>query len=434
MTQPIHLITKEIIGYLCQIEQKAPRKQFALYETKHKMQPNTALSLATVNDEAKSMLEFVGLHDHQPDIRFEVLDGNVGGNISLNNTMEPVVHICISSTFRNNWSAILAVLAHEICHKFLMVNGLYCAIDVNVNETFVDLATMYVGFGELILNGYNTKVGNVNYQLGYLTIDTYKVAYHLVCSVLGNLSSYHGEGVDAIADEAVRRWNTNGDKYELLKQGFVNKSQQLSELSRNLSAMEQLIIQCKEKLSSNYNALDMEFFHSLREKDGDYVDKMAAFYTFYKSMFDSKGYDVTHELNDIISEALYKVYMVCQRQGHIELRSEKVTCPSCGTVGKTVKTESGIVKCPKCYRIFYWNANQWNCTCYQRQIEGHRREERLRFEQKVQEEVEKRVHDLHEKADAKMEHFKKNEMAICKAAIRSSMPRFYRWLVSDYLE
>lgn len=32
MTQPNQLLTKEIIGYLCHIEQKAPRKQFVLYE------------------------------------------------------------------------------------------------------------------------------------------------------------------------------------------------------------------------------------------------------------------------------------------------------------------------------------------------------------------------------------------------------------------
>ena len=149
MTQPIQLITKEIISYLCHIEQKAPRKQFALYETKHWIQPDTAIPLATVNDEAKNMLDFVGLHNYQTDIRFDVLNDNVGGNISLNNTKELVVHIRISSTYRNNWKATLAVLAHEICHKFLMVNGLYCSIDVNVNETYVDLATMYVGFGEL---------------------------------------------------------------------------------------------------------------------------------------------------------------------------------------------------------------------------------------------------------------------------------------------
>jgi Ribonuclease G/E len=143
---------------------------------------------------------------------------------------------------------------------------------------------------------------------------------------------------------------------------------------------------------------------------------------------------VTEELNEIFNEALYKAYMACQKYGHIELKQGKVTCPSCGTVGKTVKTESGIVKCPKCYRTFYWKADQWNCTCYQRQLETQRREERIRFNQKVQKEVEERLRDMHEKTDTEIENFKKNEMAICKASIRNSMPRFYRWLVSDYLE
>ena len=356
MTQPIQLPFKEIVSYLCHIERKAPRKQFVLYEAKHWVQPNTIVPITTVRDEAKNMLEFLGFHDYQTDIRFEVLDNNTGGNISLNNTMEPAIHINISSSFRNNWEAVLAVLAHEICHKFLMVNGLYCAIDVNVNETFVDLATMYVGFGELMLNGCDTKVGDVKYQLGYLTMDTYKIAYHLVCNVLGKFSSNHCD--DNLADEAIKHWKMNDNKYELLKQCFVSKSQKLSELSRNLSVMEQLIIQCKEGLSSNYNALDKEFFHDLKEENGEYVDKLAAFYTFYNSTYGHKGNDVTEELNEIFNEALYKAYMACQKYGHIELKQGKVTCPSCGMVGKTVKTESGIVKCPKCYRTFYWKADQ----------------------------------------------------------------------------
>ena len=434
MTQPIQLSFKEIVGYLCHIEEKAPRKQFALYEVKHWLQPNTTVPIATVRDEAKNMLEFAGLHNFQADIRFETLDNNTGGNISLNNTMEPAVHINVSNTFRNNWNAVLAILAHEICHKFLMVNGLYCYLNVDVNETYVDLATMYVGFGELILNGCDTKVGNTSYKLGYLTMDTYQVAYQLACSVLGEIPTSRGIGIDVFADEALNLWKVRGDKNELLKECFVNKSQQMSELSRNIAAMEQLFNQCKQDLSSGYDALDKEFFRELKKDDGTINNKMAAFLAFYNATYGRKGDEMVEELNEIFNEALYKAYMVYQQHGHFELKQEKVTCPSCGTVGKTVKSESGIVKCPKCYRTFYWKADQWNCTCYQRQLETQRREEKIRFDQRVQKEVEERVRDVREKSEAEIERFRKNEMDICKASIRNSMPRFYRWLASDYLE
>lgn len=434
MTRPIQLVTKEIISYLCHIEQKAPRKQFALYEAKHVILPNTTIPLATVNDEAKRMLEFVGLRNYQTDIRFEVLDSNVGGNISLNNTMEPIVHICISSTYRNNWNATLAVLAHEICHKFLMVNGLYCSLDVNVNETYVDLATMYVGFGELMLNGCYTQVGSVSYQLGYLTMDTYKVAYRIVCNVLGNMSIDRLTGIDAIADSAINLWKVNDNKRELLKECFVDKSRQLSELYRNLGVMEQLVNQCKEGLASNYNTLDRMFFSDLREVDGGYADKMAAFATFYKATFSHDDDSLFEELNEVINEALYKMYILYQQHGCAELKQESVTCPSCGHVGKSVLSKPGIVKCPKCHRTFYWDASQWNCTQYQRMVETKQKEERIRFDQKVQKEVDERVRDIRKNAETEIEDFKKNEMSICKASIKKSMPRFYRWLASDYLE
>lgn len=433
MTQPIQLITKEIISYLCHIEQKAPRKQFALYETKHWIQPDTAIPLATVNDEAKNMLDFVGLHNYQTDIRFDVLNDNVGGNISLNNTKELVVHIRISSTYRNNWKATLAVLAHEICHKFLMVNGLYCSIDVNVNETYVDLATMYVGFGELMLNGCDTQVGNVSYRLGYLTMDTYKVAYRLVCSVLGNMSIDRLKGIDPAADSAINLWKMNDNKRELLKGCFIDKSRQLSELYRNLGVMEQLVHQCKAGLASNYNTLDQVFFCNLKEVDGNYANKMEAFSTFYKAMFGHDDDSLLEELNEVVNEALYKMYMLYQRQGHAELKQEMVTCPSCGHVGKSVLSKPGVVKCPKCHRTFYWEANPWNCTQYQLRVETKQKEERIRFNQKVQKEVEERTSIIRKKTDAEMESFKKNEMSICKESIRKSMPRFYRWLASDYL-
>lgn len=59
MTQPIQLPFKEIVSYLCHIERKAPRKRFALYEMKHRVQPNATVPIATIKDEAKNMLEFV---------------------------------------------------------------------------------------------------------------------------------------------------------------------------------------------------------------------------------------------------------------------------------------------------------------------------------------------------------------------------------------
>ena len=434
MKQPIQLSFKEIVSYLCHIEQKAPRKEFVLYETKHWVSPNTLIPMPTLLDEAKNMLGFVGLHNYQTNIKFEELGENEGGNISLNDTIEPIVRINISNAFKSNWEATLAVLAHEICHKFLMANGLYCAIDVNVNETYVDLATMYVGFGELMLNGCDTKVGNTSYKLGYLTKETYQVAYRLACSVLGNISTSCGNGIDGFVDKALTLWRMKDDKNELLKECFVKKSQQMSELSRNLSTMEQLIIQCKQDLSSGYDALDKEYFRELKKKDGIFCNKMAAFLTFFNATNRHKDDEVVEELNAIFNEALYKAFMVYQQHRHIELKQEKVTCPSCGTVGKTVKTESGIVKCPKCYRTFYWKADQWNCTCYQRQLETQRGEEKIRFDQRVQKEVEEKVRDMRKKTDAEIESFKRNEMAICKASIRNSMPWFYRWLASDYLE
>ena len=65
------------------------------------------------------------------------------------------------------------ILAHEMTHAFLAYRGIILD-DPEENETFTDIATIYIGLGKLMINGLfhgrNRHNGTV-YSLGYLPHD-----------------------------------------------------------------------------------------------------------------------------------------------------------------------------------------------------------------------------------------------------------------------
>lgn len=127
----------------------------------------------TIREEAEKMLEFVGLGNYRSNVKFAILDG-AAGNIVLNSNM--VAEITIDEEIAKLKDAVLATLAHEICHKILHKNGIYFSFMDQENEVYADLATFYVGFGDLTMKGYKIQ----NHLMGYLTPDTYAMAYVLM--------------------------------------------------------------------------------------------------------------------------------------------------------------------------------------------------------------------------------------------------------------
>ena len=149
----IDLTPRQILSHLHDIEKKVPRKEFRIYiptDVNHAVVTDSELV-----EETRKMLEFIGLFGYKLDITYAKTAEGTGGECKNNGT-DKSVHIHVSDSFRNNWEATVAVLAHEICHKVLFVNGLYSFIEMT-NEVYAELATIYFGFGELILNGYQAK-------------------------------------------------------------------------------------------------------------------------------------------------------------------------------------------------------------------------------------------------------------------------------------
>ena len=194
------------------------------------------------------MLEFVGLHNYETDVKFGKTENGVAGFIeSSNNTTEKAVHITVSENYKSKWKSSIAILAHEICHKLLAVHGLN-EENVEDNETLVDLATIYVGFGNLIIDGY---VSDSNNQIiGYLNLNNYKVAHHIVSIVYGKatLQSTGLADIDFLIDEVLEYWTKSKSETDLMNGCFEECEWQIAELHRNIMLLEEILSYCKNSV------------------------------------------------------------------------------------------------------------------------------------------------------------------------------------------
>ena len=103
-----------------------------------------------------------------------------------------ISHIQISQKYLKSEAMVLSILAHELCHIYLVEKGLRGATEIQ-NEALTDLTTIYTGLGVITLNGckqVSTKIEQLydgqretttTTSIGYFNIDAYAFAYELIC-------------------------------------------------------------------------------------------------------------------------------------------------------------------------------------------------------------------------------------------------------------
>src|SRR3989442_1554225 len=100
---------------------------------------------------AKHIAEFVGLTGLTFVVGVAKQKLNVGGHIDLKSS-GPDVFVEIDSDTLSFSDAVAATLCHEICHKWLQVNGISCPVEIE-NEILTDITTVFLGLGKIMLNG-----------------------------------------------------------------------------------------------------------------------------------------------------------------------------------------------------------------------------------------------------------------------------------------
>jgi hypothetical protein len=102
----------------------------------------------------------------------------VPGRIELSSSLD-FFFIDLHSEHRDNWKAIVAILAHEVAHIFLHHAGIRFDPEFH-NEVLTDTTAAYLGCGASIFNGASetiTHLGTLTQhqsrQFGYITVDEF---------------------------------------------------------------------------------------------------------------------------------------------------------------------------------------------------------------------------------------------------------------------
>jgi hypothetical protein len=211
-------ISQHINNLLILENQIGAKINFRIHEAPFLLDQSDIISLQSV---AKKLAECIGLNSLTFIVSITKQKENVGGHIELRSNQREVF-IEISENVLEYKDSVLATLAHEITHKYLQINGISLP-DEKMNEILTDTASVYLGFGRIMLNGCeNYTIRHEKYwnsektitetlKTGYLNREQFAFVYKLICS-MRNIPSkeYKGrlsrEAMQALGD-VTRRYN-----------------------------------------------------------------------------------------------------------------------------------------------------------------------------------------------------------------------------------
>ena len=443
--QTINLTPRKILLHLLDIEKKIQRKDFRIYIPSKIQTPSVSNEILA--DEARKMMEFVGLYGYAIDVAYARTPEGTGG-LCQNNGTEKIVHIQVSDAFQNNWDSSVAILAHEICHKLLFVHGLYQPIEM-MNEVYAELSTIYFGFGEIVLNGYSAK----NHTLGYLTPNTYKVINLLVCVVSGNVKSdvLNLQDIDPLADSAISLWESEVDKKALIRKCFLESEEQLAEYYRDINLSIQLLEQIKKETKGDFEKYDKTYYRDLNDTTHS---SLRTFLCIYDNFCERElRSERVANLSEAIHESLFLTYTAYQEHGSVEL-GQDIECPICGLRKKNAfkGQKFTVVKCNSCHSHVAFYTAPWNLTVYQRMAKAKQQARKEAIDSEIRgyktilkretdasiEEVQKKANEqiaaARYKASSKVDEIKRNERQKAKEEFLERIPSLLRWLVAKYIK
>lgn len=364
------LTEKDIISKLALIEKHLGKCKGVYYTP---TQNFSSFDEIQIQKEASKMLKFVGLDNYIACLRYTNTQDNTGGNIDLDDSSN--VFIEISKNLKGQNEKVLAVMAHEICHKVLYVHKLYYPNISIENEILTDLATVYVGFGKLSLNGcyreYTSsktecKDGEeVNIKtthketIGYLSLSQFAKAYNIVCK-LGNYSKTDLlSGLNKHALGAVQSNSYYIDEpisKDYIKQTLKRVQTSDASLTNSITIVESILEDLKRVIKSDHqkykNDLFLPFDYNSDNQEIDNQFRAAEILDNYPNVLYENDKDkASHLLKTFI-----KNYEKLKGVDYSVLLN--LECPCCGLKSNKRLTEnkSIFVKCPQCGYHFVWDA------------------------------------------------------------------------------
>lgn len=341
-----------------------------------------------VHEVGKKIAKHLGLPPLTFFITFVSQKENVGGNIQLDSNTD--VFIEIDLKFKNDNDFVLAILAHEICHKYLQINNIKLFPEYE-NEMLTDATTIYTGLGKLSLNGCEKIIveNHANNQtkttqkVGYMNRGQFAFVYRLVCemrripknemlnrltfeasnevlnSSIGNSIYFNSEHFsnDLILREISDAMNNEiGDS----QKSFAN-------FNRNIKVIQESILKsaeqhCKEFHSytkTKTDAINSSAYKSFNKDAHNYIKNLVALEEL--KFLKTKVVEKKNEINKIGNA--FPKFINYVNFSHINNDTKQnldflllFDCPICNNKMRIKENKLVKVKCPKCNYSFIIDA------------------------------------------------------------------------------
>jgi hypothetical protein len=157
------------------------------------------------------MAGHVGLQGLRFDVSFGRLEPGTGAEIALQRG-QARVPIRVSGAAASFPPTLLALLAHELCHKVLFDRGIVLeGTDLASYEVLTEVTAVFLGMGKLLLNGYEFVVTERDWdrllevrhqhRFGYVTVDEVAFMHAMLCRLraVPEVDARHGLSRFALA-------------------------------------------------------------------------------------------------------------------------------------------------------------------------------------------------------------------------------------------
>lgn len=454
--EQLNLTPRTILAYLRTLEGKVP----VVNRTAYKITDwdNNFRSNSDLEREAKQMLEYVGLDQCIPTCTFDnVPDNNAG--YTINDYSVTGVPIWVDNRYKGNPVACRAILAHEICHKVDFLNKVESPppLGLKDNEIYADLCTMYIGLGNLVLNGYfDKKTGEL--KMGYLTPVTYAKTFSIVARATGMYTPDKNfpQFCDPLLEDAMEIWGAEDKLRRVLKDSFSDDEKALAEVNRNIIMLQQILDQVYTKHGDIFRRRSNEAVRL-----GIFGDRLAKkpftlFAAVYETLFD---HSEKHRFSYAQTEISNLILALTDEYKDIDLGAlsyATLKCPNCGWTSKTsIEDRDAVVRCNSCGIYFQFCNSRLNITGMRKLRKEHIDEkkkaeqavadenrrvaqtleaDRQRLE-KLKQEVNDRENGLNNEMRGYFQRGKQqgiNESNKKYRTLVESLPKWVRWLISDY--
>ena len=456
MAADIYLSPRKILEHLCLLEEKIPRFSSTPYH------PTGSLlnSEEGLNCEVKAMLAHIGMGNYVPQCEFTQLQDNVAGCVEMGGKMNNLIRIRVDEKYRGKNRVILAILAHEICHKLIYMYGIDFPMMQIANEVYTDLCTLYVGFGELIINGYKTTINSANSTtpttviLGYLQYDMYVDTYEIIRCIYGGYPYRGNTSNDIFLEEVIALFNSSDNKKSLIVESLKKKESEFSELQRNLLILKQILEKyytCHSDDIKHYS--DTVMSSGLFGKSPTQQNRIRVLKSLYDLEVGEKTTDNIKTYIKYVEKCITTLGTHCQFTEE-EINYGIVKCPCCGHVSKNdiQCNNTSVILCHKCGIMFTKNTSKIE---YEKWV--HERTDMIREEQnneKRKQEIQEQLTQLHsdksilehemrkfsaykisieDQAVQKVQKVKSDLLQEGRLQMWNDMPHILKWLTKKYL-